>query len=194
MKPVLRTQLLSNADFVAQRPRLERVHSSVKEQRRLKLGDAMVLLFENQATVIWQVQEMCRVENIGAEAAIQHELDTYNALLPGHSELSATLLIGYADPEERNRRLRELRGLHLHLHLNIEGAGSASARFDAEQFNEERVSSVQFLRIPLSPAQRAGLLDFGKKATFVVDHPAYTVEVPLPAALRGALVEDLETP
>lgn len=194
MKPVVRSALLGNAEFVAQRPRLEQQHMLTKEQRRLKLGDAMVLLFENQATVAWQVQEMCRVENITADAAIQHELDTYNALLPGHSELSATLLIGFADPEERDRRLRELLGLHLHLHLHLEGAGAAAARFDAEQFNEKRISSVQFLRIPLSAEQRAALLDFGKKATFVVDHPAYQVQVPLTAALRGALVEDLETP
>ncbi|HNC97971.1 MAG TPA: DUF3501 family protein, partial [Myxococcota bacterium] len=109
MKPVLRSALLGNAEFVGQRPRLEQQQMLIKEQRRLKLGDAMVLLFENQATVAWQVQEMCRVENITADAAIQHELDTYNALLPGHSELSATLLIGFADPEERDRRLRELR-------------------------------------------------------------------------------------
>ena len=194
MKPVLRSALLGNAEFVGQRPRLEQQQMLIKEQRRLKLGDAMVLLFENQATVAWQVQEMCRVENITADAAIQHELDTYNALLPGHSELSATLLIGFADPEERDRRLRELRGLHQHLHLQLEGAGAAAARFDAEQFNEQRISSVQFLRIPLSAEQRAVLLDFGKKATFVVDHPSYAVQVPLPAALRGALVEDLETP
>ena len=95
MKPLLPADILPNAEFVAHRPRLERELLQVKEARRVAVGPSFTLLFENRATVRWQIQEMCRVEKITDPAAIQHELDTYNGLLPRTDELSASLLVEY---------------------------------------------------------------------------------------------------
>lgn len=190
MKPLTLSEILPYADYQKIRSRREVEVLASKEQRRVFLGDAMMMVFENRMSVWWQVQEMCRVEGISSVEGIQHELDTYNALLPTANELSGTLMIGYADPSERDRRLRALVGLQHHLSLRLDGQ-KIEARFDGEQFNEERVSSVQFVRFPLTPDQRASFLDFSKSAAFEVDHPAYQAHRALSAAVRGALVEDL---
>lgn len=188
---LLASELLSNEEFVLQRRRLEADVVAAKSVRRLAVGPNMTLLFENRATCLWQVQEMCRVEWITAPGAVQHELDTYSALLPGPRELSATLMIEYDEPTERGVMLRRLLGLHEAMALEFPGLPNAPARFDGEQFNEDRVSSVQFLRIALSGAQFGALRDLGQPAALVVNHPAYAVNVQLPRTLRAALVDDI---
>lgn len=193
MRPVKRSEILDNDAFTAQRGRLQQQVLACKAARRVHLGKELTFLFENQLTVRWQVQEMCRVEGITSDAAIAHELETYNALLPGGSELSATLLIEIEDAFTRDVRLRELRGLHEHIALEIDGEEPAHAIFDTEQFNEARISSVQFVRIPLSESQRKAFMDLGRAATLVCTHPAGQARAQLTATARGALVEDLQT-
>lgn len=179
------------ATAAAGRPALEREVIAAKRLRRLDVGPHMTLLFENRLTCLWQVLEMVRVEQITDPTAIQHELDTYNALLPGPSELSATLLIGVQDPDERARLLAQLVGLHEHLSLTLGDQPPIAVRFDDEQYNTERISSVQFLRVPLPPAARRALGELSLPARLRCTHPAYTLDVPLPLTLRAVLLEDL---
>lgn len=182
--------VLSNRDFVAVRAQRERAAVAAATLRRVPVGPNMTLLFENRDSVLWQIQEMCRVENIQTPEAIQHEVETYAALLPGPSELSATLLLEYPDPDERDRMLHALVGLHQHVFLEAGGVASP-ARFDDEQFNDDRVSSVQFVRFPLSLTQRTALFDLHQAVRIQVDHPAYRAVVDLPGPTRGALATDL---
>ena len=172
------------------RPRLERELLQVKEARRVAVGPSFTLLFENRATVRWQIQEMCRVEKITDPAAIQHELDTYNGLLPRTDELSATLLVEYDEPSERARMLTALRGLHDHLRLEVDGS-AVRTQFDADQYNTDRISSVQFIRFALTSEQADAFCDLRRSAAIVVDHPACAARTELKGAVRGALVEDL---
>lgn len=187
--------LLPNATFVAQRPRLEREAIENASLRRVRLGEHLMFLFENTVSVRWQVQEMCRVEGIVDPVAVQHELDTYNALLPsvaadGSVELSATLMIQYTDDAERDVAMRALVGLHDHVYIEIAGE-RYPARFDDEQFNETRVSAVQFVRFPLPAAARRALGELSTPARLVCTHPALPVEAKLSPVCRGALVGDL---
>ena len=82
-----------------------------KRARAVHLGAHLTLLFEDRLTVQYQVQEMLRIERIFEAKDIQEELDTYNPLIPDGGNLKATLLIEYADPEERALRLVELHGI-----------------------------------------------------------------------------------
>lgn len=184
------SDVLPNPEFVARRPQLEREIIRAKGARRLAVGDHLTFLFENKATLLWQIQEMCRVEHITSPAAVQHEIDTYGPMLPGPSELSGTLLIEYTEVTERDEMLRKLLGLHEHVWLEA-GGERCPARFDDGQFDTVRVSSVQFVRIPLTAKARAALFDLAQPAAIVVDHPAMSVRAALPPVLRGALVEDL---
>ena len=189
-------QILPIAEFTKQRPQLEREAIANATLRRVRLGGHLTFLFENHGSVAWQVQEMCRVEGITAASAVQHELDTYNALLPtrgedGCAELSATLLVEYTDETERGIALRALVGLHEHLYIEVAGERSA-ARFDDEQFNADRISSVQFVRFPLSAAAATALGELAKPARLLCTHPAHPAEVALGPVVRGALVGDLQ--
>lgn len=188
-------RVLSNAEYVRQRPRLEREAIDNAAVRRVRVGPHLTFLFENRVSVLWQVQEMCRVEGITAPEAVQHELDTYNALLPtvaadGAVELSATLLVEYTDEAERAVALRALVGLHEHVFLDVDGQ-RWPARFDGEQFNAERISSVQFVRFPLPAAAARALGELARPVRLLCTHPAHPAEVTLQPVVRGALVGDL---
>ena len=82
-----------------------------KARRRVTVGGALTFLFENTATIRYQVQEMVRAERMTGEPEIRHELETYNEVLGGPGELGAVLLIEIAEPAERDRKLREWLGL-----------------------------------------------------------------------------------
>lgn len=179
------------ADFVARRPALEREVLAAKRARRVALGPHFTFLFENRTTLLWQVLEMCRVEHITRPEAIQHEIDTYAALLPGPRELSATLLLEYTDEAQRAVQLARLVGLHEHLSVQFPGGSVAPAQLDAAQFNHARVSSVHFVRVPLSEPQFAHLCNLAAPVELVCSHPAYIFRAEMPPASRAALVEDL---
>jgi hypothetical protein len=194
MRPVSFDELLPREQFIQARPALVQQLVRVKANRRVRIGDHLTLLFENRETVRWQVQEMCRVENIVKPDAMQSELDAYNPLLPGADELSATLLIEYPDAEQRKDMLVRLSGLHNHLRLELSGVAPCPAQFEEGREREDgKVSSVQFLRFSLSPEQRAAFFDLSRPARFVVDHPVYSAACALDGGQRGAMIEDLLT-
>ncbi len=183
-------QILPNLEFMARRRSFEADVMAAKSVRRLTLGGHLTFLFENHLTMWWQVQEMCRVEGISSEAGVAHEVSTYGPLASRPDSISATLLIEYAEPEARDAALAALLGLQHHVFLEVEGLPRIQAHFDTEQFNERRISSVQFIRFPVDEATRQVLGSLSQSARLVVDHPAMTVQVDLPGTLRAALLDD----
>ncbi|HEV8245791.1 MAG TPA: DUF3501 family protein, partial [Polyangiaceae bacterium] len=97
MKPVLRSELLDLGAYESVRDPFRARVLEMKRQRYVPLGLNMTVLFENHDTVLLQVQEMLRTERISSEKAILHELETYNELVPGEAELSATVFIEYPE-------------------------------------------------------------------------------------------------
>ena len=183
--------ILPNDEFLAQRQKMMSEVLQAKRVREAALGDAMSFLFENFTTMRWQVQEMCRVEGITKPTGVRHEVDTYSALVSTPDTLKATLLIQFEEPALRDRRLRELVGVHEHLRLEVDGCAPVAVGFDTEQFNADRVSSVQFVEISLTEAHKAALADRSKAARLVCDHPAYPATTELSHPLRAALLDDL---
>lgn len=162
MTPIRADELLSLADYERVRARLRPLLIAEKNRRRVALGAHMTLLFENPQTVWYQVQEMLRIEKIEKIEAIQHELDTYNELLPKPGELSATLLIEYGEPQTRDAALVRLAGLENHF-WSVAGERRTRAEFDRRQFDGERVSSVQFVWFPLPGRESRGVHRVGAK-------------------------------
>jgi hypothetical protein len=145
------------------------------------VGDNLTFLFENRDTVRYQIQEMMRIERLQNPHEIAHEVETYNDLIPATGELSACLLIEYETPAERDVWLRNLLGLEHHIWLETGGQRSL-AKFDDRQISTDRLSSVQYIKFQLSPAQVAA---FPRGAKIVVDHPKYPAELSLnPDQLR----------
>ena len=166
-----------------------------KKNRMLHLGEHITLIFEDELTIRYQIQEMLRVERVFEEAGIQDELDAYNPLVPDGSNWKATMMIEYADPEERQRMLARLIGIEDRVWVQIEGAARvyAIADEDLERENSEKTSSVHFLRFELESSMVQALKK-GAGLAAGVDHPAYAATVArLDPAVRDSLMRDLES-
>jgi hypothetical protein len=164
-----------------------------KRARTLHLGDHVTLLFEDELTIRYQIQEMLRIEKIFDEEGIQAELSAYNPLVPDGQNFKATMLIEYDDADERRRALAELRGIERHVWMQVEGCPRvfAIADEDLDRETETKTSSVHFLRFELT-AEMISALKYGVALGFGVDHPNYQAEIPaVDAATRQSLVADL---
>jgi hypothetical protein len=164
-----------------------------KKNRSVHLGEHLTLLFEDELTIRYQVQEMLRVERIFEPAGIQDELDTYNPLVPDGSNLKATMLIEYDDVEERKHMLGQLKAVERQVWIQVEGCEQvhAVADEDLERETDAKTSAVHFLRFELTPAMKAALSRGGQLAVGVA-HPAYAFTIAaLPPATRDALAVDL---
>jgi hypothetical protein len=194
MRPLVREEIAPLEAYGALRDAFRHAVIAHKQTRRMSVGPSVTLLFEDRETLRFQVQEMLWVEHIDEPARIQHELDVYNELMPGRDELSATLFIEITEPGRIRAELDRLVGIDEHVALVL-GAGpaavSAPARFDAKQFEEERISAVQYVRFALDAAQAATLADPREPAAIRVSHPAYRHEAPIPPEVRESLATGL---
>lgn len=188
---ITRDEILDLGDYERRREDVRASAIRARRERRIFLGPNATLSFENRETVCYQIQEMLRAERIAKPEEVDHEIETYSDLLPTGSELSATLMLEFPDEHQRLEKLTALRNIESHLYLAIDGAGNAPAQFDRRQIGEDRLSSVQFIRFPLTPAQRDALR---KDAPFriVCDHPAYPHTVAIDPASARAIASDLE--
>jgi hypothetical protein len=190
---IKRDSLLTLEAYAKQRPQFRAKVIEHKKRRTVHLGPNLTLQFEDELTVRYQVQEMLRIERIFEEDGIQHELDAYNPLIPDGGNWKATMLLEYPDAEERRRRLAELKGVERKVWVEVEGASRvwAIADEDLERENDEKTSSVHFLRFELEHAARERLRA-GARVALGVDHPNYSARVELSPEQKSALAADLQ--
>jgi Protein of unknown function (DUF3501) len=182
MRPVSREELMDVATYERSRAEIRAAVLEAKRPRRVQVAGVLTFLFENTATIRYQIQEMIRAERITGEAEIRHELETYNDLLGGPGELGCSLLIEITDPAERDRRLREWLALPEHLYVKVEDGAKVRARFDVRQVGTDRLSSVQYLKFDVG----------GRKPVAVgSDLPQLAGETVLDPEQREALARDL---
>ncbi len=182
MKRVRRDEIIDYVSYDEQRDAFRAKVIAEKAKRRAHVPPCFVFLFENADTVRYQVQEMMRAERIVKEADIQHELDTYNDLLGGDGELGVTLLIEIEDEKERDEKLRAWVGLMDRVYAELDDGTRAFARFDPRQVGDDRLSSVQYLKLDVKGRAPVAL---------GVDHPALQTRAALSDDVRAALREDL---
>lgn len=162
---------------------------AVKKRRRITLGDIMSIVFENAATMRFQIQEMARVERMLRDEQIAHELETYNQLIPEDGELSATLFIEIDDDEALHYWLPRLVGIEDHLAFVVSGDVVKAVEQDADRLTRaETTSAVHYLRFAFTAEQQRAFCD--GPVRLVVDHPEYQVDVTLTNDQRDELVGD----
>ena len=110
-----------------------------KKVRRIQLGDHLYLMFEDETTIKYQIQEMLRIEKIFDSSGIQDELDAYNPLIPDGDNLKCTMLIQYEDPEERKEWLSKLVGVEDKVWLQV---GDNEKVFPIADEDMERLSLI----------------------------------------------------
>jgi hypothetical protein len=163
-----------------------------KQTRVVHLGAHITLIFEDELTIRYQVQEMLRVERIFEEGDIREELQTYNPLVPNGGNWKATMMIEYPDVEERKRKLGELVGVEDRIWVQAADAARvyAVADEDLERATDEKTSAVHFLRFELDRNMIDALRD-GAALTMGADHPHYQATVDVDAAVKASLLNDL---
>ena len=190
---ITRDSLLTLEAYARERPAFRTRVLEHKKPRTVHVGEHVTLLFEDELTVRYQIQEMLRIEKTFEEAGIQDELDVYNPLVPDGSNWKATMLVEYEDVEERKRALARLRGIENNVWIRVEGEKPvhAIADEDLERTNTEKTASVHFLRFELTPGMVSALKS-GAALAIGVDHPQYSSALdPVAEATRNALVADL---
>ncbi|MFO7277750.1 MAG: DUF3501 family protein [Pseudomonadota bacterium] len=163
-----------------------------KRNRQISVGPNTTWCFEDRLTMQYQIQEMLRVERIFEPEGIQDELDAYNPLIPDGSNWKVTLLIEFPDPEVRKRELRRLKGIEDRCWVQVAGHERvfAVADEDLERENEEKTSSVHFLRFELTQPMIAALKD-GAGLAVGIDHDQYRYSVDaVSEPIRRALIAD----
>ena len=193
MPRITRDSLMTLEAYAKARPEFRARVLAHKKPRSVAVGAHVTLLFEDELTIRYQIQEMLRIEKTFEEAGIQDELDAYNPLVPDGSNWKATMLIEYDDPVERKAALAKLKGIEDRTWVQVEGCARvyAIADEDLDRENEEKTSSVHFVRFELTPEMVAAL-KYGVGLAIGVDHPNYEAVIPaVDAATRTALVADL---
>ena len=176
MKKLDQSDLLTLEEYNYKREDLVEEVLEIKKNRRIPIGSNVSLLFENSATIKYQIQEMLTVKNVIEPDRIEEELSVYNTLVPDGSNLKATMVVEFPDQKVSLERLSQLIGIEDKVWLQIGENDRVFAIADEvlDEANEEKTSAVHFLRFELSKLMikelKSGITLFAG-----ISHPNYNV-------------------
>lgn len=178
MAMIARDSLLSLEAYARGRNEFRARVLAHKRNRTLHLGGHVTLIFEDELTVRYQIQEMLRIEKTFEEAGILDELEAYNPLIPDGTNLKAVMMIEYDDPAVRKRELAQLLGIEDRTYVQVDGFGKvyAIADEDLERATEDKTSAVHYLRFEFAPEMIVAL-KAGAALAVGIDHPHFDVRV-----------------
>jgi hypothetical protein len=178
MPAIARDSLLTLEAYAKERAAFRSRVLAHKRNRIVHVGPHVTLLFEDELTIRYQIQEMLRIEKTFDESGIQQEVDAYNPLVPDGNNLKATMLLEYEDANERHAALAELRGIEDCVFLRVAGfaAVHAIADEDLDRENDAKTSAVHFVRFELTPPMIKAF-KAGAPVSLSVDHANYKAEV-----------------
>jgi hypothetical protein len=190
MKPVARDELLDLAAYESIREHFRARVIAEKRHRYVALGERMTLLFENHDTVLFQIQEMLRTERISQEPAIAHEIATYNELIPGDGELSATIFIEYPEAREREQMMVRLAGIEDKFYLSVDGKRAVLVP-DSRGTETTRTMAVHYVKFQLGELATKALSRAEVEVLVGVEHPEYRAQTRLSRETLDSLRRDL---
>ena len=193
MPSISRDSLMTLEAYARQREAFRARVLAHKRDRTVHVGPHITLIFEDELTVRYQIQEMLRIEKTFDEAGIRAELEAYTPLIPDGTNLKATMMIEYEDPEQRKLELERLKGIERRVYLQV-GASQifAIADEDLDRENEKKTSAVHFLRFEfdaatLSALRAAAAMGLG------IDHPRYSERIEqLAPGVLASLLRDFD--
>jgi hypothetical protein len=164
----------------------------LRRLRRVSLGEMLVVEFESEQTLAYQVQEIVYAERLTDRSDVEREVQVYRRLLPGPRRLTATLFVELDDPRRIRQELARLRGIQ-HA-VRIEAGDHVVAGVEIPAPDEEPggdTVTVHLLAFDFPDRARAAFLDASTPARVLVDHPDYAWAASLDGALRQVLAGDL---
>jgi len=189
MRKLQRSDIIDYKEYEKTRDQSRNQMLGHKAVRRVLLGDKLVITFETRDTMIYQVQEMMRVEKITSEEAIQRELDTYNDLVPDSNQLSATVFVTVTTDAEMREWLPKLVAIDEHIKLEFDGKMLA-ARSEPGRNREDKTSAVHYIWFDFTPTLAKAFVE-AKEIAVVCDHPNYSMRLPLSRDAMIAMKDDL---
>ena len=190
---ITRNDLMSLEQYAEKRPEFRRQVLEHKKTRQLALGPNATLYFEDRLTLLYQIQEMLRIEKVFEADGINEELEAYNPMIPTGRNFKATFMIEYTDAEVRAAQLEKLVGIEDLVWIQIAGFDKiwSIADEDLERSTENKTSAVHFMRFEISD-EMAGALKQGADWHIGVQHPLYTYEQEISGGYRDNLINDLD--
>ena len=163
-----------------------------KKNRRISLGPNIMVTFENEKTLTFQIQEIMRAERLVHDEQIQEEVDVYNTIMPPENGLSATLFIEVVEEAKIRPVLNKFIGLtdHQTLYLDINGE-KVYAEFEQGREEENKISSVHYVQFQFSSEQKNNFTDSESKTKLGIDYKDYKYTETVPDGLQRSLCEDL---
>jgi len=192
MTRIVRSSLWTLEEYARRRSDFRAQVIAHKKNRTVHLGEHVTLIFEDELTIRYQIQEMLRIEKTFEEKGIQDELDAYGPLVPDGSNLKATMMVEYEDPVVRQRELARLKGVEDAVYIQVDGFERVRpiADEDLERENDEKTSSVHFLRFEFTRPM-IGAFRSGVAVAMGIEHPNYTARVDeIAPQVQSALVRD----
>jgi len=192
MKKLSREDLFSLEEYSDKRSEYRARVIAHKKNRQVALGEHATLYFEDNLTLQYQIQEMLRIEKIFDAEGINEELDAYNPLIPDGSNLKATFMIEYADPDERQRVLETLGGVEDKVWIQINGFDKvfAIADEDMERNRDEKTSAVHFMRFEFTDDMIAKAKT-GTSISMGIDYDGFNHNIAaIDEVVQTALVQD----
>ncbi|WMP16001.1 DUF3501 family protein [Thiothrix lacustris] len=192
MDKLTRADLMSLEQYSMERKAFREKVMAHKANRKIHIGSNATLYFEDRLTMLYQVQEMLRIEKIFESAGINEELEAYNPLIPDGSNWKATFMVEFSDVEERKVQLGRLIGIERKTWVQVAGFDKVYpiANEDLTRETEEKTSAVHFLRFELTPVMVASVRE-GAAIAMGIEHPNYNHTVTLSEASRASLAADL---
>jgi Protein of unknown function (DUF3501) len=194
MPRITHDSLMTLEAYARARPEFRARVMAHKQNRALALGEHVTLLFEDELTIRYQIQEMLRVERIFEPAAIAEEIAAYNPLIPDGRNWKATFMIEYEDVAERRAALARMIDIEHRVWVRVGTSEPtyALANEDLARSNDEKTAAVHFLRFDLPPAL-IERVKAGAAIALGIDHPALPYRIdPIPENVRASLAADLD--
>lgn len=189
---ITREDLMSLEQYAERRPEFRQQVLAHKKHRQVMLGPNATLYFEDRLTLLYQIQEMLRIEKIFEADGIDEELEAYNPMVPSGRNFKATFMIEYTDPTVRAVQLKKMVGIEDLVWMQVAGFDKvwAIADEDLDRSTETKTSAVHFMRFEITD-EMADALKHAADWVIGVQHPVYTYEFNVEDATRASLLNDL---
>jgi hypothetical protein len=189
---ITRKDLMSLEQYAEKRPAFRKEVLQHKKNRQVALGPNTTLYFEDRLTLLYQIQEMLRIEKVFEANGINDELEVYNPMIPSGRNFKATFMIEYTDADMRAAQLEKMVGIEDLVWMKVEGFEKvwSIADEDLERSNATKTSAVHFMRFEIND-EMADSIKAGTHWLIGVQHPVYTYEYPVEGDTRNCLLNDL---
>ena len=192
MKTLNKESLMDIIEYEKVRHEYRKEIIDYKVNRRVTLGPNVTMVFENEKTLSFQIQEIMRAERLVHDEQIQEEIEVYNSIMPPNGGLSATLFIEITDERKIKSVLNDFIGLTDGDNLYFEiGGEKVFAKLEEGREEEDKISSVHYVQFHFSEDQKNQLADLSQNANIVIDYNKYIHSVSVKHEMRQSLVNDL---